>query len=66
MSSNQTKRGSSQGMSNDNTPSKRSKTGSSSGGRPSKASSFVAVEDVARCKAYVNVTLSPIDGIVFC
>ena len=62
MSSNQKKRGSSPGMPNDKTPSKRSKTGSSSWGRPSRASSFVAVEDVALCKAYVNVTLNPING----
>jgi hypothetical protein len=61
MSSNQKKRGSSLGMPNDNIPSKRSKTDSSSGGRPSKASNFVAVEDVALCKAYVNVTLNPIE-----
>jgi hypothetical protein len=57
------KRGSSPGNSNDKKPSKRSKTGSSSGGRPSKASHFVAVEDVALCKAYVNVTLNPINGV---
>jgi hypothetical protein len=63
MSSNERKRGSSPGTSHDKTPSKRSKTGFSSGGRPSKAANFVAVEDVALCKAYVNVTLSPIDGV---
>jgi hypothetical protein len=63
MSSNQTKRGSSLGMPNDKTLSKRSKTASSSGGRPSRSSNFVAVEDVALCKAYVNVTLNPIDGV---
>jgi hypothetical protein len=63
MSSNQNKRGSSPGTAHDKTPSKRSKTGSSSGGRPSKASNFVAVEDVALCKAYVNVTLNPITGV---
>jgi hypothetical protein len=63
MSSNQKKRGSSPGTPHDKTPSKRSKTGSSSGGRPSKASNFVAVENVALCKAYVNVTLNPINGV---
>jgi hypothetical protein len=57
MSSNEKKRSSSL-----DTPSKRSKTGSSLGGRPSRASNFVAVEDVALCQAYVNVTLNPIDG----
>jgi hypothetical protein len=62
-SNNQNKRGSSPGTPHDKTPSKRSKTGSSSGGRPSKAANFVAVEDVALCKAYVNVTLNPIDGV---
>jgi hypothetical protein len=61
MSSNQKKRSSS--LPTDNTPSKRSKTGFSSGGRPLKASSFVAVEDVALCKAYVNVASNPIDGV---
>jgi len=35
----------------------------SSGGRPSRVSNFVEVEDIALCKAYVNVTLNPIDGI---
>jgi hypothetical protein len=63
MSSNQNKRGSSPGTTHDKTPSKRSKTGSSSNGRPSKAANFVAVEDVALCKAYVNVSLNPIDGV---
>jgi hypothetical protein len=63
MSSNQKKRGSSPGTPSDKTPSKRSKTGSSSGGRPSKAANFVPVEDAALCKAYVNVTLNPIDGV---
>jgi hypothetical protein len=63
MSGNQKKRGYSPGTPHEKTPSKRSKTGSSSGGRPSKASNFVAVEDVALCKAYVNVTLNPIDGV---
>jgi hypothetical protein len=57
MSGNQKKRGSLQ------PPSKRSKTGSSSGRRPSKAANFVAVEDAALCKTYVNVTLNPIDGV---
>jgi hypothetical protein len=61
MSSNEKKRSSS--LPTDGTPSKRSKTGSSSSGRPSRASSFVAVEDVVLCKAYVNVTLNPIDGV---
>jgi hypothetical protein len=50
-------------MPKDKTPSKRSKTGSSSIGRHSKAANFVAVEDVALCKAYVNVTLNPINGV---
>jgi hypothetical protein len=64
MSSNQKKRGLSPGTPHDKTPSKRSKTGSSSGGgRPSKAANFVAVDDAALCKAYVNVTLNPIDGV---
>jgi hypothetical protein len=63
MSSNQKKRGSSPGTPHDKTPSKRSKTGSSSGGRPSKAVNFVAVEAVALCKPYVNVTLNPIDSV---
>jgi hypothetical protein len=63
MSGNQKKSGLSPGMPHDKTPSKRSKNGSSSGGRPSKASNFVAVEDVALRKAYVNVTLNPIDGV---
>jgi hypothetical protein len=62
MSSNQKKRSSS--LPTDNTPSKRSKTGFSSGGRPLKASSFVAVEDVALCKAYVNVASNPIQSMV--
>jgi hypothetical protein len=62
-SNNQNKRGSSPGTPHDKTPSKRSKTGSSSGGRPSKVSNFVAAEDVALCQAYVNVTLNPIDGV---
>jgi hypothetical protein len=51
MSTNQNKRGSSPGTPHDKTSSKRSTTGSSSGGRPSKAANFVAVEDVALCKA---------------
>jgi hypothetical protein len=60
MSSNEKKRGSSPGK----TPSKKPRRGSSSLGRPSKASNFVAAaEDVALCKAYVNVTLNPIDGV---
>jgi hypothetical protein len=63
MSSNQKKRGSSPGTPHDKTPSKRSKTGSLSLGRPSKAANFVAVEDVVLCKAYVNVTLNPVDGV---
>jgi hypothetical protein len=63
MSSNQKKRGSSPGTPHDKTPSKRSKTGSSSGGRPSKAANVVAAEDAALCKAYVNVTLNPMDGV---
>jgi hypothetical protein len=63
MSSNEKKRGSSPGTHHDKTPSKRSKAGSSSGGRPSKAANFVAAEDAALCKAYVNVTLNPIDGV---
>jgi hypothetical protein len=63
MSGNQKKRGSSPGTPHDKTPSQRSKTGSSSGGRPSKAANFVPVEFVALCKAYVNVTLNPIDGV---
>jgi hypothetical protein len=60
---NQKKRGSSPGTPHDKTPSKRSKTDSSSCGRPPKASNFVAVEDVALTKAYVNVTLNPINGV---
>jgi hypothetical protein len=63
MSSNQKKRGSSPGTTQDKTPSKKSKRGSSSLGRPSKAANFVAAEDVALCEAYVNVTLNPIDGV---
>jgi hypothetical protein len=63
MSSIEKKRGSSPDTPHDKTPSKKSKRGSSSGGRPSKAANFVAVEDVALCKAYVNVTLNPIDGV---
>jgi hypothetical protein len=63
MSSNPKKRGSSPCKPNDKTLSKKFKTGSSSGGRPSKASNFVTVEDGALCKAYVNVTLNPIDGV---
>jgi hypothetical protein len=64
MSSNEKKRGSSPGTPRDKTPSsKRSKTGSSSLGGPSRAANFVAAEDVALCKAYVNVTLNPIDGV---
>jgi hypothetical protein len=63
MSSNQNKRDSSPGTPHDKTPSKKSKRGPSSLGRPSKASNFVAGEDVALCKAYVNVTLNPIDGV---
>jgi hypothetical protein len=63
MSSNQKKRGFSPGTPHDKTPSKRSKTGSSSGGRSSKASNFVAEEDAALCKAYVNVALNPINGV---
>jgi hypothetical protein len=62
MSSNEKKIGSSPGTPHDKTLSKRSKTGSSSLGRPSKAANFVAVEDVVLCKAYVNVTLNPING----
>jgi hypothetical protein len=61
MSSNEKKRGSSSPT--DGIPSKISKTGSSSRGRPFRASNFVAVEDVVLCKAYVNVTLNPIDGV---
>jgi hypothetical protein len=57
MSSNQKKRGSSPDTPHDKTPSKKSKTGSSSGWRPSKAVNFVPTEDAALCKAYVNVTL---------
>jgi hypothetical protein len=60
MSSNEKTRGYSP---DDKTPSKRSKTGSSSLGRPSMATNFVVVEDVALCKDYVNVTLNPIDGV---
>jgi hypothetical protein len=87
MSSIQKKRGSSPGTPHDKTPSKRSKTGKASGGRPSKAVNFVPAEDAALCnrqglwqeafqavnvvpaedaalcKAYVNVTLNPIDGV---
>jgi hypothetical protein len=59
MSSIEKKRGSSPVMPHDKTPSKKFKRGSSSLGRPSKAANFVAVEDVALCKAYVNVTLNP-------
>jgi hypothetical protein len=62
-SSDQRKRNSSPSMPSDKTPSKRSKTASSSGGKPSRSSSFVAMEDVALCKTYVNVTLNPIDGV---
>jgi hypothetical protein len=63
MTRNQKKRGSSPGGTPKyKTPSKRSKTGSSSDGRSSRVSNFVVVEDVALCKAYVNVTLNPIDG----
>jgi hypothetical protein len=63
MSSNRKKRGSSPGTTKDKTPSKKSRRGSSSLGRPSKAANFVAAEEVALCKAYVNVTLNPIDGV---
>jgi hypothetical protein len=63
ISSNQKKRGSSPGTTKVKTPSKKSRRGSSSLGRPSKAANFVAAEDVAMCKAYVNVTLNPIDGV---
>jgi hypothetical protein len=63
MSSIEKKRGSSPGTPHDKTPSKKSKRGSSCLGRPSKAANSVAVEDVALCKAYVNVTLNPIDGV---
>jgi hypothetical protein len=63
--SNQNKRNSSPSNPTDKTPSKRSKTGSSSGGgRPAKATNFVALEDMALCKAYVNVTLNPINAAV--
>jgi hypothetical protein len=63
MSSNEKKRGSSPGTTKEKTPSKKPRRGSSSLGRPSKAANFVAAEDVALCKAYVNVTLNPIDGV---
>jgi hypothetical protein len=63
MSSNGNKRSSSPPTNEDKTPSKRSKTGSSSSGKPSRSSNFVEVEDVALCRAYVNVTLNPIDGV---
>jgi hypothetical protein len=51
VSSKQNKRNFSPSTPTDKTPSKRPKT----------ASNFVAVEDVALCKAYVKVTLNPVD-----
>jgi len=45
----------------DSTPAKKGKT--SHGRRHPGVVNFTEIEDVALCKAYVNVTLNPIDGV---
>jgi hypothetical protein len=59
MSSNPNKRSST----SPTAPLQEIQTASSSSGRPSISPIFVAVEDAALCKAYVNVTFNPIDGV---